>query len=276
MRKPILVAVHLIVPLVLLGFVGASQAQLVLYDDFNKKPINPAKWLGGDGNAGPLAPNTEAVRKLTGKKLYIALTSWGRTDSNTGTAGNQANRLAVINPIPITTMQAEVTVKSATVVGCTANTTSTRARAQINGSFFNDGTSSGPGDRTGDIIASMQSHRDSIAGDQVVGSFSRCTNAACTNITTPSIVTFIASWVQGAATTQRVQWDQPNHQFIYTLNPGGSQEQHSLAYAFADANAPVGNFKQLSVNNTAASCMGPAPRASALMTALFDNVMVNP
>ena len=272
MRKPFTVALLLIVPIVLLGFFGVSQA-LTLYDDFNVKPINPAKWSGSEGSAGPAAPNTETARKLAGKQLSISLTLWGRTDSNTGNAGNQSNRLAVTNPVPVTTIQADVTVKSAKVVGCAANTTSTRARAQVLGAFFNDGTSTGAGDRTGDIIAGTQSVRDSLLGDRIEGFITRCTNAGCTIITNPASVTFIASWVQGVANTLSVQWDKPNKQFIYILN---GSEQHNLTYTFTDTNGPVVDFKQVAANNSAASCLGPAPRASAIMKALFDNVMLTP
>ena len=73
-----------------------------------------------------------------------------------------------------------------------------------------------------------------------------------------------------------VQWDKPNKQFIFTVNPGGSQEQHILNYTFADSVAPVVDSRDVAAINSAASCLGPAPRASAIMKALFDNVMVNP
>jgi hypothetical protein len=276
MRKRFTVVLLLVTPLLLLGLAGVSQAQLVLYDDFNVKPINPAKWSGSEGTAGAAAPSTETARKIAKQQLSISLTLWGRTDSNTGNAGNQSTRLAVTNPAPVTTIQADVTVKSATVVGCAANTTSTRARAQVIGGFFNDGTSPGAGDRTGDILAGTQHIRDTILGDQIAAFITRCTNANCSTFTSPFGITFTASWVQGVANTMRVQWDKPNKQFIYTLNPGGSQEQHILTYTFSDTNAPVVDFKQLAVNNSAASCTGPAPRTYATMKALFDNVMLNP
>jgi hypothetical protein len=272
-RKLLVAAVLLIVPLVLFGFLGVSRA-LTLYDDFNVKPINPAKWSGSEGTAGPAAPNTESARKLAKQQLYITLTSWGRTDSNTGSAGTQSNRLGVTNPVPVTTIQADVTVKSAKVVGCAANTTSTRARAQVVGGFFNDGTSTGAGDRTGDILSGIQSVRDSLLGDRIEGFISRCTNASCTNIATISSVTFTASWVQGVANTLSVQWDKPNKRFNFTLNNGS--EQHGLTYTFSDANGPVVDFKQLAAGNSAASCTGPAPRTYATMKALFDNVMLDP
>jgi hypothetical protein len=275
MRKPLTVALLLVMPLVLLGFAGVSQA-LTLYDDFNTKPINPARWSGNERSAGPLAPDTETTRKLAGKQLEIDLTSWGRTDSNTGNAGNPNSGLTVTNPGPVTTIQADVTVKSATVVGCAANTTSTRGVASIEGAFFNDGTSPGLGDRTGDIFAGILSERGSLSGDQILAFVNRCTNANCTTVVNSSFVVFTASWVQGVANTRSTQWDKPNKQFIFTVNPGGSQEQHILTYTFTDSAAPVGNYKGVFAGIFVASCLGPAPRAYAIMKALFDNVMVNP
>jgi hypothetical protein len=73
----------------------------------------------------------------------------------------------------------------------------------------------------------------------------------------------------------RVQWDKPNKQFIFTLSPGGSQEQHISTYSVSDANPPGVNLRQLASRTTAASCMS-GPRTHATTTALFDNVMVNP
>jgi hypothetical protein len=276
MRKPLIVTALLIVSLMLLGFAGVSQAQLVLYDDFNVKPINPAKWSGSAGSAGPAAPNTESARKLAAKQLYIALTLWGRTDSNTGNAGVQSNRLDVTNPVPVTAIQADVTVKSVKVVGCAANPTATRARAQIVGGFFNDGTSPGAGDRTGDIIAGTQSVRDTLFGDRIEAFINRCTNATCTTFTGLAFQVFTATWTQGVADTLRLEWDPANDRFIHTVNPGGVNEIITLTYTVPDANAPVANFKQVAAGNSAASCLGPAPRTSATMKALFDNVMLNP
>jgi len=119
----------------------------------------------------------------------------------------------------------------------------------------------------------IQSHRDTLTGDEIVAFINRCTNAGCTTFTTSSSVVFTASWVQGAANTLRVQWDKPNKQFIFGAN---GSEQHILTYALSDANGPVVDFKQVAANNSAASCLGPAPRAYAIMKALFDNMMLNP
>jgi hypothetical protein len=277
MRKPITLALLLIVPLALFGFAGASQAQLVLYDDFNVKPINPAKWAGNEGNLGLNAPNTEAARKIAGGKLYITLTTQGLGSSNSGTAGISGMRLGTTVPGSQTALQADVTVKSVKVVGCAANTTPTRARAQIVGGFFNDGTSPGSPDRTGDILAGVQSVRDSLLGDRIEVFINRCTNAACTTFTTAASDVFAASWTQGVPNTLGVRWDAANNQFVFNLNPGGpSPETKTLTYAFADSDPPIVSFKHLAVAHSPASCMFPASPGSATMKALFDNMMVNP
>jgi len=277
MRKVITVAVLLIVPLVLLGVVGASQAQLVLYDDFNSGDIDPVKWWGGEDSGGALGPNTEAVREIVNGQLELDLTNWGKTTSSAGTNGSVQEWLAFTNPVPITTIQADVTVKEATVVGCAANASTSAARAQIIGSFFNDGSSGGAGNRTGDILAGMQSQRSSGTGDTIVAFITRCTTANCSSTAVPpgGAVTFTGSWVAGVPNTLNVQWDKPNHQFIFTLNPGLSQEQHILGYAFSDSAAPILDFKHLQNSNQAANCLAPAPRGTATMESLYDNVKTN-
>jgi hypothetical protein len=170
-----------------------------------------------------------------------------------------------------------VTVKSAKVVGCAANAASTRARASVVGFFFNDGTSPGPGNRTGDIGASIESRRDSITGDQIVALIFRCGSSDCTTLTTSlGIHAFTAVWTKGVADTMRIQWDAANDQFIFDLNPGGlNPETANLSYTSSDAAPAVGDRKALRSANSVASCQS-GPRGSATIKALFDNVMVNP
>jgi hypothetical protein len=281
MRKPFTVALLLIVPLLLLGFAGVSQAQLVLYDDFKGKVIDPAKWTGSEGSFGPSAPNTDATRSSVGGQLQMSTTTWGRTDSDTGAIGPEGSRLNITDPAPITTFQADVTVKSVNVVGCNNNTTFSFSLAQVEGGYFNDGTSSGSGDRTGDIIAVIQKTQDSVFDSRIEAVIIRCTNTTCSGQTNLTFHFFGTTWKEGKTDTLRLQWDQGNHQFMFTVNPDGQHaETVALAYNdpffISDSNPPVVAFRQLSIGNKPASCMPPAPRTMAAMTALFDNVMVNP
>ena len=276
MRKPLTVALLLVVPLVLLGFAGLSQAQLVLYDDFNVKPINPAKWFGTEGSTGLLSPNTEGRRELAFGELRMDLVMYGRTDSDIGVAGNATNALNHTNPSAVTTIQADVLMSNVELVACAPNTSPTRAQAGINGFFFNDGTSPGAGNRTGDISAGIQKVQDTKLGDQTELFIARCTNSDCSAITTLASTVFTAAWVMRVVDTVRLQWDQPNQQFVYTLNPAGpSPETKTLSYTVTDTNPAVVSIKALSVSNSAANCLS-GPRTSSYIKAYFDNVMVNP
>ena len=63
----------------------------------------------------------------------------------------------------ITGIKAQVTILAAKAQGCSTNPESspgTRARATSSGNYFNDGSSTGPSDGTGDIGGFLQLQRD--------------------------------------------------------------------------------------------------------------------
>jgi hypothetical protein len=271
-RAAVVVAVT---ALVLVGVPGLGQAQLVLYDDFKGRLIDPDRWSGNERNTGLIAPNTETSRSISGGKLEILLTNYGRTNSDAGAGGTASSALQHTNPAVVTTLEAAVTVKKVEVQGCAANSTATRARAGLVWALFNDGTSPALGDRTGDVFAGIQSVRDSISGDRIEAFINRCTNATCTTFVTLNFHAFAASWTTGIADTLRMQWDPGNDQVVFTLNPGAPGEESTvLGYGLSDAAPPVVAFAQLQAANSVASCTAGRRRAS--MTAIFDNVGVNP
>jgi hypothetical protein len=242
--------------------------------DFSSGLIDPTKWFGTVATGGSGNPTTEVKRRIDHGKLHLRLDQYGLTTSNSGTSGGQF-RLAVHNPVPITTMQAGVIVLSGEALLCPANAGATvRSRAAIVGSFFNDGSSTGAGDRTGDIIATVQKVADATLGDVIQAVISRCPDASCSSPTTLSFQYFTATWVPYQPHTLTLTWDAANDQFIYTAKPlRGRAETITLPYTQTDAVPPVVNFKQVQVNNSAANCNGS--REHAFMDALFDNVMVN-
>lgn len=268
-------AVVAVAALLLVGVPRLGQAQLVVYDDFKGKQIDPSKWQGSEGGTAPGASHTDTARRIHGNQLELSLTSWGKTDSDVGNAGTVSQRLGVTDPASVTTLQAEVVVKRATVNGCAANSTATRARAQLVGGFFSDGTSPSAGNRIGDILAGIQKVRDSIAGDVIEAFVQRCINSTCGTLTTLNFYTFATSWVMEHADTLRLAWDPGTDQFHFAVNPGTPLEESvSLPYTVSDTNPPVVNFKILAIGNSEASCT--EGRTSASMEARFDNVMVNP
>ena len=68
-----------------------------------------------------------------------------------------------------------------------------------------------------------------------------------------------------------VQWDQPNHQFIFQLNNGA---QVFESYSVSDTSPPFDAFKNIDLSRVVSDCTA-APRPYTLLDADFDNVYVN-
>lgn len=264
----------LVIGVFLLGLPCVSQSQLVLYDDFNGPEINPQKWHGSEGDTGPSAPNAEAVRQITRGKLRLFFTRYGETASDSGTIGQGILRLRINNPTPVTALQVQVIVKQALTEDCPANPTASFAYAGIVGAFFNDGSSQGPGDRTGDIRGEFFKRRESAGGDRIRANVSRCANPGCSS--NPSLVShdFTTAWAIGGADTLRLQWDPDNNRFLFAVNPGTTREETAvLTYSVPDVDPPDFNHKELRLRNSAANCTAGQKKSS--IDARFDKVMLN-
>jgi hypothetical protein len=266
---------------ILLGSIlsaGVGQAQLVLYDDFNAVPpvINPDKWHGTEAAGTTAAPTLETIRKIVAKKLQLSLVFHGDTASNVGGPSAGLQRLRFNNPNAITAIQAKVVVQKAEAQACLANPASAKARAQISGRFFNDGTGAGANE-TGDFFAGieMQLDSDPAVGRRIRSFVNRCTNSDCSSFTNIDSQTFLTPWSVGGARTLLIQWDPASDQFITVVNPGtAAAETLLLSYAgFADANAPIEQSKELRVNGDPVNCV--AARMRTTTTAVFDNVFTN-
>ena len=75
----------------------------------------------------------------------------------------------------------------------------------------------------------------------------------------------------GTAAKVEIQWDQPNHQFLFTR---GAQLAVPVPYNVSDVESPGLPYKNLEIFNNVANCT-TAPRPIANITALFDNVFLN-
>ncbi len=256
-----------------LGSPTASDAQWAPYDNFNALSINPEKWEESFASGGPSNPTTEVVNRLQGGKLRLGVTQYGLTNTSVGTSGGEARLGAVADPGSIIGMQAQVTVHQAEVDACAGNTSTTiRARAQIVGGFFNDGSTTSGSDRTGDIIAGIQKMRDTIQGDVIRAFVVRCPNPSCSFTVSVAGQNFVPTWGLEELHTISVLWDKPNNRFIYSVAGASAPEEIILPYAQDDSTLPVNNFKQLSISNSAANCDDTPKRSS--MEAFFDTVMV--
>jgi len=175
---------------------------------------------------------------------------------------------------PITALQAKVTVRSALAQNCAANPEATRSRANLFGFFFNDGSSTGPTDFTGDIIAGITVERNSKTGDRIVAFLNRCDTAACVFSTNLVAAVFTRTWTLGIAQLLTVVWQPANNRFVYTVSGGGlATETRILTYTQPDAALPRLFLKELRVANTVPNCT--AGRRVAAIDALFDSVAIN-
>ena len=90
-----------------------------------------------------------------GNYLAMSLRREGETDRNTGSR-TSSTFLNIANPAGIAQIQALMGVLDVLVGKCQANTTPSEARLLIGMTSFNDGSSTGPGDRTGDYNARVR------------------------------------------------------------------------------------------------------------------------
>lgn len=255
---------------------GMGQAQLTLYDNFNSASINPDNWHGSQNQPGASAPITETSRRITAKKLELQAVSYGEDTSDVGTAPSGIQALRVNDPSSVTAMQVRVTVQNALAQTCAANASLAQARAGIFGVFFNDGSSTGSEDETGDVRLLFELRRDSSGARIIRASITSCDDPGCDNFTVVDSHTFTTSWKVGVPRTLRLEWDQANDQFLVTLNPGtAGEETGTLSYSgLSDADPPVNDRKELRVQTIPVNCT--ASRTKASMTAHFDNAMLNP
>ena len=260
-----------------LGHPGVGEAQLVLYDNFSSGLIDPTKWFGTDGTGGVANPSTEAERLIKFGRLEMRLNQYGLSTSDSGSTTGLVH-LRVTNPAPITTIQASVTVLSGEADACPTNTSGAAftARAEVTGNFFNDGSSTGAGDLTGDIFARVGLAVDATAGDVIQAAVTRCSNPACSSSSfVGSLQTFTGGWTINKPQTLTLSWDVANKQFVFSAQPSrGSVESHSIPYTLSDSSPSGGPTKALRIFNSAANCNGS--QLHAFMDAMFDNVMVNP
>jgi hypothetical protein len=257
---------------VLTGMPAQALEPLVLYDDFNATRIDPAKWSGTEGFAAPRNPNAEALRMILGGALRVQLTTYGNTSADSEAQHGRFG-LVLANPVPVTAMAAKVTVFRAEAEACAANPAASRARAQLLGFFFNNGSSTGPTDRTGDILAGMNKDLDRD-GRSIVAFISRCLDTACTSSPTLVSHVFAATWSPRHPDTLQLQWDREGQQFLFAVNPGAAgEETAALSYPASDAFPAVQAFKAIRASHSAANCAEARKQVS--MTATFDDVLIN-
>src|SRR5206468_6096925 len=127
---------------------------------------------------------------------------------------------------------------------CAGNSTdSSRAEAFIHAALFNDGSSGGAGDQTGDVTAEIRKRSDSTNGSSIVARLATCLNSDCSN-EARELRTFTATWTPGQAHKLRIEWVKPNKQVVFTVGA----EPITIGYAQSDSQAPALDLKGLGVS----------------------------
>ncbi len=248
----------------------AGVAQLVLYDDFESRNIDPSKWVGTFGDQD----QREVVRTLVGeedRRLRLSQIAYSATTDNFGSSGNI---FGLLFPVPsvITETLFTVIVNRAEAVGCTSNSQPTLTGPEFRGRFFN--TESSPTSSLGDVevgIGPIRSSTDTGSPLQVDFHYERCSDNFCGTRTTLGFGV-LGSVQPGTANSFHIKWEQPNHRFVFQLNDG---PQVASPYAVSDSSAPFFPFKAIDIARVVPHCT-TTPRPFASADAFVTNIYVNP
>jgi hypothetical protein len=264
--------------------VGSQAQDFSLYDAFTAPTLNPDLWSGREDNTNTaVVSNTETQRAVVkpnplaaNRFLQLVLrTGHAGTNSDSGIAGEGRQRLLVgrddiLSGEPsVVGVSTRVVVTSMLAPGCPTSAdpallaNQARSRASLLGFFFNDGTSTGPTDVTGDFIAGLNIEQRSTDGKVIVGFINRCTNATCSTSATHAAVVFTRKWALNVPVPLTIVWDRANTQFIFTAGA----EVQPLPYSLSDALPPVLLLYDLRVSNVVPNCTSALRSAAA---ARFD------
>lgn len=214
-----------------------AHAQPTLYDDFSGDKLDPDKWFGEQGvRPGEGQGGLELVRQIQDGSLLMS----HRVAGGNPTMGSfviSRNRLrfplAIANSI--TAAQADVTVTDFTVTKCSVPPSGdSQVDAGLVEVLFNDGSSTGPNDETGDISLQLVLVREGHSIDppdilRATAHFIRCTNATCTTGT--RFDRDLGPVSVGTTVTLRWRWDKANKAILFQKDTDDIQ---AFTYTFND------------------------------------------
>jgi len=264
------IALHWLVFAVTMSLTLPSLAQqiqlssgLKLYDSFDQRLINPAKWYA-QWQCG--SPNVmECEREIQDGQLHLRVRGYGSTSRSDG---NQFGTTGLfLTSSSVTDIAAQAVVQETTAQGCPAMTgAGTHGQALVAGSFFNGGGGT-PDD---DVQAFLQFDRYSTdaPGTVLVGGFLKYQGQFFGNVT-------IGTVNVGERVFVELKWDKSNHRFVERLfrSSTNTWSEQSLPYTIPDAVPAIAPYKQLSANVFADNCVGTQTFAD--MGINFNNVLTN-
>jgi len=246
---------------------NAASAQMVLYDDFHTGSIDPTKWAGAADDQYTL----EVLREIAAvpgvpkaKQLHLYERSYAPITDNNGTSGSGLG-LSFANPSAVTAISFTLVVNKLSVGACNSNQNDGDVIAQFIGNFFN--TDSPPTTQDHDVVSDIDIEHNLCSG---CGG-PRVTARVALQDGTPIFWQVLGTPTLKSPNTLFLQWDQPNHQFIFQLNNG---PQVFAPYSVSDTSPPYYPSKQLNLLNLVPDCTS-IPRPYGTLDADIQDVYVN-
>jgi hypothetical protein len=224
--------------------VHAQQASsnLVLYDDFDERFLNPTKWNTFGACYSGNGMELECVREIRDEKLHLAHRNFGNRDTNVGFQFGQA-ALSFVNPSQIKSITSDLTVHGVAESNCAANQSFPPA-AHIDGFFFNTGT----GNSSDDIGGHIAFQPDPSGSVFVFAQISQGNNYF--------FFLPLGNTSMGTPLRATLTWDQPNHRFLvsWTNLLTNIKTEGVMPYSFTDLTPAVNSARVLDVVTFPANC----------------------
>jgi hypothetical protein len=252
-----------------------STLPFVLYDDFPDGPINPDKWaLKLHGAGGGLY---EVRRDISTGQLQTELRLYGGMQGDEG-VGISTHRL-IFRQDSFLAVKFDATVSDYEVTDCAPSVdplapaaTPSLVRLVFLASLFNDGTSTGPGDQTGDVEVRLEIGRDSDSLEpsdvfKAEGLLSICTDPACVAPTVTTTGALLGQVPVGQPQTFAIGWDLFRNQVVFQKNA-----EPEVALPYSQPVVARHATRQLATQSIADNCT--TGRTVAAINAAYDNVMI--
>ncbi len=249
-----------VVTLLLFASLFCAAQTTTLYDNFNRRFINPSLW---NTSCFSTTLSQECATEIKAGHLRLVRRITGNTDSDTGTQFGSASAF-FFNPAAIKSITTDLAVQDIEEAPCAANP-GFEGHADIIARFFNagDGTEN---DDVGATIFIGRSASDPKGQLTIAGNFFHNNDY--------SHFIWLGTVQMGTPITATVAWDQANHRFLYSwtnkithvTTPG------MLSYSLSDTTPAADPEKHLDVEIFPANCT--ATQTWVYTEALFDNVFI--
>ncbi len=239
-----------------------------LYDDFRGPFLDASKWLTVPTCSATQFVDTTAsinlldcAREVQNNQLRLFVKAYGNSNSDQGRQFGPSE-LYFANPNAVKSIVTTLSVKAVNAIGCPSNSIESFGQAIFGGNYFNPGT----GDPKDDVAAIIIVQHGSSGPDVGVFALVFSPNA------------FYGFSILGTIEfneplTGKVQWDQPNHQFIFSAAGPGLNSTTTIRYAVSDSMAAAAPMKLLGGRAFVPNCT--TRQTTADMEVLFQNVAIN-